>query len=161
MIANSEYKIIEKISDGIDTVVYRAQELTNERMVILKILKSDYANLECVTDFKHEYEIAKSLDLPGVIKAYRLENYQDSIALVLEDIGGQNLKQFVNNNKINIIDCLKLAIKLTDIIIDLHEQHIIHKDIKPQNIIINPKSMQVKISDFSIASRLSKENTMT
>ncbi|MGJ5630501.1 ATP-binding sensor histidine kinase [Nostoc sp. CALU 1950] len=160
MIVNSEYKIIEKISDGLDTVVYRAQELTNERMVILKILKSDYANLECVTAFKHEYEIAKSLNLPGVIKAYRLENYQDSIALVLEDIGGQNLKQFVNNNKINIIDCLKLAIQLTDIIIDLHEQHIIHKDIKPQNIIINPKSMQVKISDFSIASRLSKENAM-
>ncbi|MEH1935808.1 MAG: AAA family ATPase [Nostoc sp.] len=160
MINNSKYKIIEKISDGLDTVVFRAQEFTNERMVILKILKSEYANLEYVTEFKHEYEIAKSLDLPGVIKVYGLENYQNSIALVLEDIGGQNLKQFIHNNKLNIMDCLKLAIQLADIIIDLHEQHIIHKDIKPQNIIINPKSMQVKITDFSIASRLSKENAM-
>ncbi|MEH2148199.1 trifunctional serine/threonine-protein kinase/ATP-binding protein/sensor histidine kinase [Nostoc sp.] len=160
MITNSKYKIVEKISDGIDTVVYRVQELANETMVILKILKSEYANLEYVTEFKHEYEISKLLDLPGVIKVYRVENYQNSIALVLEDIGGQNLKQFINNNKINIIDCLKLAIKITDIIIDLHEQHIIHKDIKPQNIIINPQSMQVKITDFSIASRLSKENAI-
>ncbi|MEH2269795.1 MAG: protein kinase, partial [Nostoc sp.] len=104
MITNSKYKIVEKISDGIDTVVYRVQELTNETMVILKILKSEYANLEYVTEFKHEYEISKLLDLPGVIKVYRVENYQNSIALVLEDIGGQNLKQFINNNKLNIID---------------------------------------------------------
>ncbi|MEH2133316.1 MAG: AAA family ATPase [Nostoc sp.] len=160
MITNPKYKIIEKISDSVDTVVYRAQELTNERMVILKILKNEYANLEYITEFKHEYEISKSLNLPGVIKIYGLENYQNSIALVLEDIGGQNLKQFINHNKINIISCLKLAIQLADIIIDLHQEHIIHKDIKPQNIIINPKSMQVKITDFSIASRLSKENAM-
>ncbi|MEH2028369.1 MAG: AAA family ATPase [Nostoc sp.] len=158
---DSKYKIIEKISDGLDTVVYRAQELTNERMVILKILKSEYANIEYVTEFQHEYEIAKSLDLPGVIKVYRLENYQNSITLVFEDIGGINLKQFINNNKLNIINCLHLAIQLVDIVIDLHEQHIIHKDIKPQNIIINPKSMQVKITDFSIASRLSKENAIS
>ncbi|BAY08029.1 ATP-binding sensor histidine kinase [Calothrix sp. NIES-2098] len=160
MINSSGYKILEKISDGIETVVYRAQNLIDQKLVILKILKQEYSTLEYITEFKHEYEISQSLDLPGVIKVYGLENYNNCMALVLEDIGGQSLKQFIDQNQLNVIDCLKLVIQITDIVTSLHEQHIIHKDIKPQNIIINPKSKQIKITDFSIASRLSKENAI-
>ncbi|MEA5549510.1 AAA family ATPase [Anabaena cylindrica UHCC 0172] len=153
----SKYKVTEKIADSLETVVYRAIRLHDQKSIILKVLKSEYSTLENITEFKHEYEITKSLDLPGVIKVYQLEDYQNCLALVLEDIGGQGLKQFLNHNKINVIDFLKLGIQIVEIITVLHENHIIHKDIKPHNIIINPKTMQLKITDFSIASRLSKE----
>ncbi|BCL38242.1 ATP-binding sensor histidine kinase [Nostoc sp. MS1] len=160
MSTNSQYKVLEIISEGLETIVYRAQHIENQKNVVLKSLKSEYSNLEYVTGFKHEYEISKSLNLPGIIKVYGLENFQNCITLVLEDIAGINLKQYIDNIKPNVIDCLKISIQLTEIITSLHKENIIHKDIKPQNIIINPKSMQVKITDFSIASRLSKENAI-
>ncbi|MBH8576365.1 AAA family ATPase [Nostocaceae cyanobacterium CENA369] len=160
MIRNSKYQVIEKISEGIETVVYRGWDIVNKKNVILKTLKNEYSNIEYVTEFKHEYEIANSLNLPGIIKVYGLENFQDSITLVLEDIAGQNLKQYIDNVKVNVIDCLKISAQIAATITSLHEKNIIHKDIKPQNIIINPKLLQVKITDFSIASRLSKENAI-
>jgi len=160
MVTSLKYNNLTKISDSLETVVYKAYDIANQKNVILKTLKSEYSNLEYVTEFKHEYEISSSIDLSGIIKVYRLENFQNCITLVLEDIEGQNLKQYIDDIKLNVIDCLKIAIQLADIIAKLHEKHIIHKDIKPQNIIINPKLMQVKITDFSIASRLSKENAI-
>jgi predicted ATPase/signal transduction histidine kinase/tRNA A-37 threonylcarbamoyl transferase component Bud32 len=160
MINTAKYKIIEKISDSLRTVVYRAQQLQDDKMVILKTLKKESFNLEGITELKYEYTIAKSLNLPEVIQVYGLENYQNSLTLIMEDIGGENLKQFIDNYFPDIIICLKLAIKLAEIITSLHEEHIIHKDIKPHNIIINPQTMQVKITDFSTASRLSKENAI-
>ncbi|AUB43999.1 Serine/threonine protein kinase (plasmid) [Nostoc flagelliforme CCNUN1] len=57
-------------------------------MVILKIIKYESSNIEYITEFKHEYEISNSLNLPGVIQVYGLENYENTIALVLEDIQG-------------------------------------------------------------------------
>jgi predicted ATPase/signal transduction histidine kinase len=100
----------------------------------------------------------KTLNIPGIVQTYGLENYRNSLALVLEDFEGQSLKQFLNSNQLDIISFLKIAIQLANTLFELHEKQIIHKDIKSQNIIINPETLQVKIIDFSIASCLSKEN---
>lgn len=152
------YQLIEELYSNVDTIVYRCQRDLDKQLVILKILSKEYPTPMDIAKFKHQYEVTKNLNLPGVIKLYNIENYHNSIFLVLEDIGGQSLHQFMDSKKIEVLDFLRIATKLVEAIGQLHQCNIIHKDIKPQNIIINPETRQVKITDFSIASLLSREN---
>ncbi len=150
------YEILERIYENLKIVVYRGQSERNEA-VIIKILKADYPNLKELAKFKHQYEIAKNLDLEGIVRPYKLEKYNNSLALVMEDFGGKSLNQSIEFGKIKLLDFMNLAINICGILGALHTKHIIHKDIKPQNIIFNPKSGQLKITDFSIASLLQSE----
>lgn len=152
------YRIIEEVYSNINTLVYRCQRERDKQPVIVKLLPKEYPSPMELAKFKHQYEITQNLNLPGIIKSYSLENYKNSLFLVLEDIDGQSLSQFINSNKIELLDFLKISINLVETIGQLHQNSIIHKDIKPQNIIINPKTAQVKITDFGIASLLSREN---
>ena len=123
----------------------------------LKIHKEDYPTLDAITRLKHEHQITENLDLEGVVKILRLETEQNRLVLVLEDFGGQSLKQVLSNQKLDLLKFLNIAVQLTKALVSLHSHKIIHKDIKADNIIINPETGEVKLTDFSIASRLSKE----
>src|SRR6476469_6072408 len=151
------YEIIDKVYEDLKTVVYRGHSAENQK-VIIKILKSDYPTLKELAKLKHEYEIVKSIDLEGIVKPYRLEQYNNGLALVLEDFGGKSLKGHINWGNINLSLSIQLGIQICEILGELHQKSIIHKDIKPHNIIFNNNTGQVKITDFSIASLLSSEN---
>ncbi|OUL26422.1 ATP-binding sensor histidine kinase [Nostoc sp. 106C] len=153
-----EYKVRETVYEDSRTVIYRTLREKDQKPVILKTLRADCPTLEEISQLRHEYDISKRLKIAGIVQTYGLENYRNSLILVLEDFGGQSIKQFIDRNPIDIISFLKIAIQLANTLFELHQNQIIHKDIKSQNIIINPESLQVKITDFSIASRLSKEN---
>lgn len=158
MITIPGYTITETIHESVKTIVYRGYRDENEQPVILKITKAEFPTLEETTRFKQEYKILENLNLTGIIKAYALEAYQNQTALILEDLGGESLKNFMQVKKISLSDSLKIGIKITSALSNLHHNNIIHKDIKPKNIIINPQTGEVKITDFGIASRLPKEN---
>lgn len=149
------YEITELIHESLNSVIYRG--VSESRRVILKVLKAEYPSLEQVARLKHEYSIIESLDLPTVVRATSLENYQNSVVLVLEDFGGVSLKHYLENYQLSIVSFLSIAVQLAQALLSLHQHHIIHKDIKPGNIIINPDTHEVKLTDFSIASRLDKE----
>ncbi|MBD1924539.1 AAA family ATPase [Microcoleus sp. FACHB-831] len=151
------YEIIEKVYEDLKTVVYRGHSV-EKQTVIIKILKSDYPTLKELNKLKHEYEIIKNLDLEGIVKAYKLEQYNNGLALVLEDFGGISLKGHINLGNLNLSSSIQLGIQICEILGELHQKSIIHKDIKPHNIIFNNNTGQVKITDFSIASLLSSEN---
>ncbi|MEM9924163.1 MAG: ATP-binding sensor histidine kinase [Cyanobacteria bacterium P01_D01_bin.50] len=151
------YDIMEVIYEGINTIIYRGISHLNQQKVILKILKEDYPTLDAITRLKHEYKITENLDLEGVVKILRLETDQNRLLLVLEDFGGKSLRQVLSNRKLELLEFLNIAVQLGKALISLHSHNIIHKDIKADNIIINPKTGQVKLTDFSIASRLSNE----
>ncbi|WP_420840310.1 trifunctional serine/threonine-protein kinase/ATP-binding protein/sensor histidine kinase [Argonema galeatum] len=152
------YKITQEIHEGINTLIYRGIRERDEQPVIIKILKAQYPTLEHITRLKHEYKITQNLSLEGVVKVYNLEDHQNRLALILEDFGGESLTKILSSQKPNLTTFLRIAIQITQALSSLHQNQIIHKDIKPSNIIINRQTGDVKLTDFSIASRLGKEN---
>ncbi|MBR8841147.1 MAG: serine/threonine-protein kinase PknK, partial [Stigonema ocellatum SAG 48.90 = DSM 106950] len=111
--------------------------------------------------FRNQYTITKNLNSPLIIQTYSLEPYQNGYALVMEDFGGISLKDYLTSDQTGYIvsgqEFLQIAIALCNALDILYHERIIHKDIKPSNILINPLSKQVKLIDFSIASLLPRE----
>ncbi|MBH8575516.1 AAA family ATPase [Nostocaceae cyanobacterium CENA369] len=149
----------ETLCEGTSSIIYRAIKQIDETSVIIKVLKAEYPTLEELTTLKHEYKILSSLiDIAGVINTLALEKHQNGLALVLEDFGAISLKNFIDLHKLSLKEFLIIAIQLAAALASIHELQIIHKDIKPQNIVINATNLTIKLIDFSIASQLSREN---
>ncbi|HEY9848750.1 MAG TPA: AAA family ATPase [Leptolyngbyaceae cyanobacterium] len=158
MLSIAGYQTVSQIYESGNSVVYRAIRSADGQIAIVKLLKSDYPNPTELTHYKQEYQIIRRLNLAGVVKAYSLESYQHSLALILEDFGGQSLKILSQQQKFTLKEFLNLAIQITDILGNIHAANIIHKDINPANIVFNPITGQLKIIDFGIATQLTKEN---
>ncbi|NEU76693.1 AAA family ATPase [Hassallia byssoidea VB512170] len=152
------YNLIEVICDGTTTCVYRATRELEQTSVIIKTIKAEYPTIEQLTRLRHEYQILQSLEIEGIVKPLALESYHNSLLLILSDFGGEPLKNFITAQKLDFSNFLQIGIQLSSTLAQIHQNNIIHKDIKPQNILINAKNNQVEIIDFSISSYLSREN---
>lgn len=158
-ITTSGYQITEKLYESVQSHIYRGYRKTNNQPVVLKILKSTYPSPEEIARFKKEYETLQNLkNLTGVIDAYHLENEQNRWIMVIEDFGASSLESLELVN-LSLPDFLPLAIKITVILSQLHQDYLIHKDINPSNIILNPVTQQLKLIDFGISTVLSRENS--
>lgn len=100
MITLSNYQIIELIYEGTKTTVYRASRNKDSKLVVIKILKTEYPERKDIAAFKHEYEVIKNLDIPGVIQAHSLEKYNNGFAIVLENFDGTSLYKIIQAEKI-------------------------------------------------------------
>jgi histidine kinase len=158
MVAIAGYQIVEKLYESAKSLVYRGMRVKDEVPVILKVLRHEYPTPDAIARFKLEYDITRNLNLEGVIKTYGLEKYQYSLVMVLEDFGGVSLTQLLKKRKFHLEECLILAIRITEILGEIHAANIIHKDINPSNIVFNPTTGQIKIIDFGISTVLSREN---
>ena len=154
----SKYLINSTLHEGVETVIYRGQKSTHRPATILKLLKAEYPTLEAITRLKHEYQIRKNLDSEQIVKTISLETFDHRLGLVLEDFAGESLGQLLEKEILSPRAILNIAIQITKALEYLHQNQIIHKDIKPSNIIINSQTKQVKLTDFGIATKLNKEN---
>jgi PAS domain S-box-containing protein len=151
------YQIIEQLYTGSRTLVDRAIRVCDQQPVILKTLRNKYPSFNELIQFRNQYTIAKNLNLPGIIQTYNLEPYGNGYVLVMEDFGGMSLAQFAEEKPLDITTFLAIAIQLAEILHGLYQHRVIHKDIKPANILIHPDTKQVKLIDFSISSLLPRE----
>ena len=152
------YQINATLHEGIQTIIYQTQIPNTQQPIILKLLKNEYPTLEAFTRLKNEYQIQQGLEHLNIVKAISLETFENRVGLLLEDFGGKSLAQILQVETLNLVNYLNIAIQIAQALEYLHKNQIIHKDIKPSNIIINQQTGLVKLTDFGIASRLNKEN---
>ena len=157
MISLQDFQIIEKLYESYNSYVFRALQKDPNLPVIIKLLKGEYPNPERIVRLIREYEIMKGIDLKGTVRAYNLEFYKNSCAIIMEDFGGESIKKILEKKRLTLKEFLTLSIRITDILAQLHQLNIIHKNINPTNILWNQETDQVRIIDFGISTVLSHE----
>ncbi|MEB3283344.1 MAG: AAA family ATPase [Lyngbya sp.] len=152
------FEVKTLIYESANSLVYRAIRQSDNEPVILKILKENYPTPQELARYRTEYQITKSLNLTGCIKAYDLQPYQNTLVMFIEDFGGESLKILMQQKPFSLEEFLRLAIAITDSLGSLHAANIIHKDINPSNIVFNPETQQIKLIDFGISTKFTREN---
>ncbi|WP_437275219.1 AAA family ATPase [Sorangium sp. So ce375] len=152
MAESPRYLVVDVLHQGAETILYRARRAEDGRPVVLKVLRRDHASPRALGRLHHEHELASALDTTAVVKAHAIDAFGDQVALILEDFGGRSLDRLLDGDgPMPLERFFPLALRLTDALAELHRHRIIHKDIKPQNLLCNPDTGQVKITDLGIA----------
>ncbi|WP_437973258.1 AAA family ATPase [Sorangium sp. So ce295] len=159
MTDSPRYRVLGVLHQGADTILYRARREEDGRPVVLKVLRRDHASPRALGRLQHELEVARALTSPAVVKACGIEPFRDQMTLVLEDFGGRSLDRLLDDGgpmlpmrPMSLERFFPLALRLAAALAELHRHHVIHKDIKPQNLLYNPDTGEVKITDLGIAS---------
>ncbi|PLS16633.1 serine/threonine protein kinase [Bacillus sp. M6-12] len=153
---SGRYKIIDMVGGGGMANVYLAQDMILEREVALKILRMDFSNdEEFIKRFNREAQSATSLAHPNIVSIYDVGEEKDIYYIVMEYVKGLTLKQYIQKAyPIPMEKAIDIMKQITAAISHAHHNGIIHRDIKPQNILIDDHG-NVKITDFGIAMALS------
>lgn len=158
MIHISGYNIEKQIYEGKRILFYRGSRISDGTPVLFKLLCEAYPAPSDIARLKHEYEMNQKLTSPYIVKIHSIEYFEKTPVLIMEDFDGQSLQSLLTlQEKFNLVDFLQIALQLTDALFVLYQNNIIHKDLTPNNIIINPEKNIVKITDFGIATLLSNE----
>lgn len=152
---NDRYEIIKLLGEGGMANVYLAHDTILDRKVAVKILRGDLANDEkFVRRFQREALAASSLNHPNIVEMYDVGEDNGYFYIVMEYIEGKNLKQLIKKRgALTLGEVIDIMNQLTDGLAHAHDSYIIHRDIKPQNILILDNGL-VKITDFGIAMAL-------
>ena len=158
VVLQGRYEIIEKIGSGGMSNVFRAKDLKLGRMVAIKVLKDEFCNdLNFVEKFKREAQAAASLLGENIVNIYDVVDEGRYHFIVMELVDGITLKEYIRiKGKLDITEGVSIAIQVARALKTAHAQHIVHRDIKPQNILITDDS-KVKVADFGIARAVSEQ----
>jgi len=151
------YQEAKQIYAGSRTLVYRAIQTATEQSVIIKVLRNPYPNFNELVRFRNQYIITRNLEHPAIVQPLSLEHYGNVYALVMPDEGALSLLEYWQESGGDLSEFLTIALQLAAALHYLGQQRIIHKDIKPTNILIHPETHQIQLIDFSISSLLPKE----
>jgi len=158
VVLQGRYEIIEKIGSGGMSNVFRAKDLKLGRAVAIKVLKEEFcSDAEFVERFKREAQAAAGLLGENIVNIYDVVDEGKYHFIVMELVDGITLKEYIKiKGKLDITEGVSIAIQVAKALKPAHAQHIVHRDIKPQNILITDES-KIKVADFGIARAVSEQ----
>ncbi|GAA0358799.1 Stk1 family PASTA domain-containing Ser/Thr kinase [Bacillus horti] len=146
------YEILDRVGGGGMAVVYKAKDVWLDRVVALKVLRPQYAiDDDFVHRFRREAQAAASLSHPNIVSIYDVGIEEDIHYIVMEYVEGSTLKEYINNHTtLSAYEAIQITRQIAEALDHAHHNRIIHRDIKPHNILIG-KNLRVKVTDFGIA----------
>ena len=161
MMVADRYEVLDKVGAGGMSDVYRAKDHKLNRFVAIKVLKQEFSeNTEFRSKFRMEAQAAAGLMHPNIVNVYDVGEESGFSYIVMELVEGITLKKYIEKKaRLSVKEAVSIAIQVARGIEAAHNNHIIHRDIKPQNIIIS-KEGKVKVTDFGIA-KAATSNTIT
>lgn len=161
-VLGNRYEILRKIGDGGMAFVYQARDRLLNRIVAVKVLRPEFVDdQEFLVKFKREAEAVASLSHPNIVNVYDVGEDGKVHYIVMEYVDGQNLKEIIQNEgSLEEYTALDITKQIANALGAAHRSGIIHRDIKPHNILISKDGRQVKVADFGIAKAVSS-STMT
>ncbi|WP_438025880.1 AAA family ATPase [Sorangium sp. So ce233] len=159
MVELLHHELLDTLHDGSRSSVYLGRKKSTGKMCVIKVARKGVNGTRNVAVLKRQYEITRHLDLDGVVRVYDLEVRLDYAALIMEYFVGRSLRTIIDEGGegVELARAVRIALQLADTLGAIHERNIIHKDIKPSNIIVDHDVSTSKLTDFSIASLLPGE----
>lgn len=145
-----DYEIVDRLDETPHSTVYRAQRKGSLETVVVKVLKAINPTPFEIARFKYEFELIKDNHVDGVVNVLDIIEHEQGMALVMEDFYGLPLSSFLTTG-LGLETLLNIFTRLSEILGHIHEKNILHKDIKPQNILYNKDQDILKIGDFGIS----------
>lgn len=152
------YSLGARVHAGAGCVVYRATRDADGLAVIVKVPLRGANDPRRLAELRREGELGAELEHPRLVPTIDTPRCGHSIAIVMPDFGGTALRKILPESGLDAAAFFELAIPLTEAVAALHEAEVIHKDINPNNIVVNPATNELRVIDFSIASRLPRES---
>jgi len=154
----NRYEVLEQVGGGGMALVYRAKDVYLNRIVAIKILREQFtSDEEFVTRFRREAQAVASLSHSNIVSIYDVGQDKEIYYIVMEMVEGRDLKEFIKEKgSFSVKETLDLATQICDALAHAHEHEIIHRDVKPHNIIITNEG-KAKVTDFGLARAVSTE----
>jgi len=155
-IFGGRYEVLERIGAGGMAIVFKAKDLLLNRVVTIKVLREQFVTDEdFIRRFRREAQSAASLSHPNIVSIYDVGKDGDTEYIVMEYVEGRNLKEIIREYApLSTDQSINLGLQITAAIQNAHEHHIIHRDIKPHNILVTTDG-HAKVTDFGIARAVS------
>lgn len=160
MIRIPGYKVEDLLYESSRTKVFSGFRNSDKRRVVFKTLIDHHPSTEDIARLNGEYKIINELKIPEIVRPVGLESHKGRPVIILENFEGKSLDfilKHLEENPLELEEALNLAIKITELLGKIHEQHVIHKDLVPSNIMVNRETGDVRIIDFGISTRFSRQ----
>jgi predicted ATPase/class 3 adenylate cyclase len=155
---NHGYEIHETLYESARTIVYRGVRQPDSLPVVIKALRADSPRPGDIAALRREYRVTRRLRALGVLRVYGLEPWLSGLAMIEEDIGASSLdKQLKSFHGQRLERFFEVALPITRALVQVHDQ-VVHGDISPANILCNPATLDIRLTDFALASEINREH---